>query len=52
MKNDELIYQNILANMSDGVMTIGLDGKIITFNEAAEEILQMKAAEVIGKPFG
>ncbi len=52
MKNDELIYQNILANMSDGVMTIGLDGRIITFNEAAEEILQMKAPEVIGKPFG
>ncbi len=52
MKNDELIYQNILANMSDGVMTIGLDGKIITFNEAAEEMLRMKAAEVIGRPFG
>ncbi|PKN05179.1 MAG: hypothetical protein CVU74_03110 [Deltaproteobacteria bacterium HGW-Deltaproteobacteria-9] len=52
MKNDELIYQNILANMSDGVMTIGLDGKIITFNEAAEEILRMKAAEVIDRPFG
>jgi PAS domain S-box-containing protein len=52
MRNDELIYQNILANMSDGVMTIGLDGKIITFNEAAENILRMKAAEVIGRTFG
>jgi HlyD family secretion protein len=52
MKHDELIYQNILANMSDGVMTIGLDGLIITFNDAAEKILQMKTEDVIGRPFG
>jgi PAS domain S-box-containing protein len=41
MKHDEIIYRNILENMTDGVMTISLDGRIITFNEAAERILDL-----------
>lgn len=52
MKQDEIIYKNILENMSDGVMTIGLDGRIITFNEAAERILNLKGMEIINRLFG
>ncbi len=52
MSQDQMIYRNILENMSDGVMTIGLDGRIITLNEAAEEILQLRQADVLGRPFG
>lgn len=52
MGQDEIIYRNILENMSDGVMTIGLDGHILTFNEAAERILNLKRAEVINRLFG
>lgn len=52
MKQDEIIYRNILENMSDGVMTISLDGRIITFNEAAERILNIERTEVIDRLFG
>ena len=37
--------------MSEGVMTVGLDGKIMDINPAASEILEKSAAELIGKPF-
>jgi len=50
MSND-LIFRNILESMSDGVMTIGLDGRILTFNAAAEAILGLKAQEILEKPF-
>ena len=48
---DDIISRNILENMSDGVMTIGLDGQILTFNAAAESILGLKASEVLHKSF-
>lgn len=51
MKQESLTYQSILANMSDGVMTVNVKGKIITFNEAAEQILGVKSEEVLNKPF-
>ncbi|MEE9934080.1 MAG: PAS domain S-box protein [Deltaproteobacteria bacterium] len=51
MAND-IIFRNILESMGDGVMTIGLDGKILTINAAAEEILGLDHAEVLEKPFG
>jgi PAS domain S-box-containing protein len=52
MAQDQIIYKNILENMTDGVMTISLDGRIITFNEAAEDILNLRREEVINRPFG
>ena len=52
MKQDEIIYRNILENMSEGVMTISLDGRIITFNEAAERILNIERTAVIDRLFG
>ena len=52
MGQDEIIYRNILENMSDGVMTISLDGRILTFNEAAERILNLKRTEVVNRLFG
>lgn len=51
MAND-IIFRNILESMGDGVMTIGLDGKILTINAAAEDILGLDHAEVLEKPFG
>jgi len=48
----EIIYRNILENMRDGVVTIGADGTIITFNNAAEAILGMKSADVVDRTFG
>lgn len=51
MEQESVISQNILQNMSGGVMTIGLTGEIITFNPAAEKVLGLKKDEVLGKKF-
>jgi HlyD family secretion protein len=48
----DIIFRNILESMGDGVMTIGLDGKILTFNTAAENILALNHQDVIEKSFG
>lgn len=45
-------YQNILASMADGVMTLDPEGRITTFNPAAENLLGLSAAAVLGRPFG
>lgn len=51
MNKEELIRKNIIADMSEGVMTIGLNGVITHVNPAAEEILGMKAEALEGKSF-
>ncbi|MBN1662801.1 MAG: PAS domain S-box protein [Deltaproteobacteria bacterium] len=48
----DIIFRNILESMGDGVMAIGLDGKILTFNAAAEEILGLQSQDVVQKSFG
>lgn len=45
-------YQNILASMADGVMTLDPEGRITTFNPAAENLLGLRAGDVLGRPFG
>lgn len=50
MSND-MIFRNVLESLSNGVMTIGFDGQILTFNPAAEAILKLKADEILRKSF-
>ena len=52
MAQTDIVYRNILENMSDGVMTIGLDGRILTFNSAAERILAFRREDVLTRTFG
>lgn len=47
-----LVYETILANMRDGVMTIDLSGRVITFNAAAGRILGRDPGEIVGHSFG
>ncbi len=47
MDQDTVIYKNVLDNMSGGVMTVGLDGRILTFNLAAARILGLARDEVL-----
>jgi PAS domain S-box-containing protein len=47
----DIIFRNILESMSDGVMTIGIDGQILTFNAAAESILGLRGPDVLQKSF-
>lgn len=52
MAHDTIIADRILDDMSDGVMTINLEGKIVTFNPAAERILGISREDVLEKGFG
>ena len=49
--NTELIRESVIRDMSEGVMTVGLDGVITDINPAAETILDRSAGELVGKRF-
>lgn len=51
MRNSELIHKSIMQDMTEGVMTIGLDGVISYVNPAAAMILGMNAQNLTGKKF-
>jgi len=42
---------SILTGMSDGVITLDKQSRILTFNPAAEKILGWREKEVVGEPF-
>jgi len=46
---DASLYENILVNMADGVICLDLEGRIITFNAAAGQILGMVPETVVGR---
>ncbi|MDZ7695641.1 MAG: PAS domain S-box protein [Deltaproteobacteria bacterium] len=46
-KNEYL--ENILVNSSDMIITTDLDGKIVTFNPGAENMLKFQKEEVLGR---
>lgn len=48
---EDASYRNILENMRDGVMSLDLNGMIVTFNAAAENILGLPRDEVLGEAF-
>ena len=43
--------ETLLQSIGDGVFAIDSSERITLFNPAAEQITQLKASEVIGKPF-
>lgn len=47
-RNKEYL-ENILANSSDMIITTDLDGKIVTFNPGAENMLKFQKEEVLGR---
>lgn len=42
--------RRILDTVADGIITVGTDGRIETFNPAAERIFGFQAREVLGQP--
>ena len=48
---EELIYESIIRDMSEGVMVINLDGAVESINPAAETILGKKKDEVAGQQY-
>ncbi|MEW5422388.1 adenylate/guanylate cyclase domain-containing protein [Amorphus sp. 3PC139-8] len=51
-RREALVSERILESMRDGVITIDLTGRIMTFNAAAGRILGKKPEEVVGCSFG
>lgn len=51
MNHDSFIHRNILENMSSGVMTIGPEGDILTFNPSAGRILGLEVQLVLQQKF-
>ena len=48
---DPLIYGQILADMRDGVLTLDLAGRIITFNAAAGRLLGLEPTATLGRSY-
>ncbi|MFQ5881417.1 MAG: nitrogen regulation protein NR(II) [Candidatus Methylomirabilales bacterium] len=51
LRNLKTLYQDVIANIPSGIMTLDLQGRIIAFNAAAERITGLKASEVIGSSY-
>ena len=49
LQHEKIFSERILAHMSSGVITIGRDEKVSTINRRAEEILQLRGADVVGR---
>ncbi len=45
------IHREVLENLEDGVLVVGLGGRIETLNPAAERILGLEAGEAAGRGF-
>jgi adenylate cyclase len=50
-QRDAVLSERILESMRDGVVSIDLSGRIITFNAAAGRILRKRPADVLGHSF-
>lgn len=51
-EHDELIQNSIFRDLSEGILMIGLDGRIQYFNQAAVDILEKKNEELLDNVFG
>ena len=47
----EVFYNTIIEDMGEGILTLGLDGRILIVNPAAEEILGIPYDQLYGKKF-
>ncbi len=45
-RNEELLMKHIIEDMSDGVISIGFDSRILVHNRAAAKILGMDNAQL------
>jgi two-component system nitrogen regulation sensor histidine kinase GlnL len=47
----DISWQQILAGLEDGVMTVDRKGKVAFFNEAAEVLTEISASQALDQPF-
>ncbi len=44
------LHQDVIRGLTSGLVTVGRDGRVLTFNNAAAEIIGRSAAATIGRP--
>jgi two-component system sensor histidine kinase PilS (NtrC family) len=47
--NLRTLYRDVIAHIPSGIMTLDLEGRIISFNTAAERITGFRGSEVVGR---
>ena len=50
LQNLQALHENIIHSISSGLITTGLDGRIMLVNAAAQKLLERSAADLIGTP--
>lgn len=50
-RSPQISWEQILANIDDGVIAVDADGRIHFFNEAAEVLTEVSSAAAAGQPF-
>ena len=49
MEKRELVFENVIENISDGILTMGMDGTILLANPSATKILGLPKERLIGR---
>jgi two-component system sensor histidine kinase PilS (NtrC family) len=49
LRNLQSLHRDIVANIPSGIMTLDLDGRIVSFNPTARKIVGLTAGEIEGK---
>jgi two-component system sensor histidine kinase PilS (NtrC family) len=44
------LHEDVIRGLTSGLVTIGTDGRVLTFNNAAAEIVGRRAQETLGRP--
>ncbi|HEY6867708.1 MAG TPA: PAS domain-containing protein, partial [Candidatus Eisenbacteria bacterium] len=52
LRRSERFRDHVLDSMASSLVAVNLKGEILTFNRAAEELLGVREADVLGQPFG
>jgi len=50
LENLQALHENIIHSIGSGLITTGLDGRIMLVNAAAQKLLERSAADLIGTP--
>jgi PAS domain S-box-containing protein len=52
LRKSERFREHVLDSMASGLVAVNMKGEILAFNRAAEALLSVSEAEVLGQPFG
>ena len=52
LRRSERFREHVLDSMAGALVAVDMRGEVLTFNRAAEDLLGVREAEVLGRPFG